>query len=276
MEIYLPDSESKNLRHVAGKMLGGLRPGSYIGYRLFLNTVRTDYSKTKFGPLWDFLEPLAYALVFFVLFHFRVIEIGRLTIPYGVYVCVGVLLWQTFLDSINSPLDIFHRYKSLLSYSKAPPEAFIGALLFKIYFNASFRIGVILLIAIITGLFSLSAFLKFLLLFSIIILIGFSVGLLLAPFNSIYGDVGRFVGMMLRPCMFLSSVVIPIPESGALSVLNVVNPVAISLNNLRGILIEGRLVDGEAFMWVVFLHAGLFLMAWLIFHLSIRVVVERY
>ena len=83
--------------------------------------------------------------------------------------------------------------------------------------------------------FSLVGFATFLVLFPLLILAGMSLGILLAPFNVIYSDVGRFVGIAIVPLRFLSPVVYAIPPDSQLGRLQILNPLTMLLTSLRSL-----------------------------------------
>lgn len=274
-EIYVADAESRDLRNVLRSMVRGAKEGTYVGYRLFIKNIRADHARSKLTFFWNFSEPLVFALVFVFLYKSRVISVGELNIPYAVFVTVGILLWQVFATAITLPLDIIRQSQNLLTHTKVAPESLMWMNIYQVYFDAFFSLVVILSVAIFFGTISLLWFGMFLLFFSSMVLAGFSVGLLLSPVNSIYGDVGKIVNLSLRPLMFISAVIFPLPKTGVLSVLNTVNPMALIISNLRSVLTQGIFINAFAFAITIFIFGLIFLFAWYVFHLSIKVVIER-
>ena len=103
--IYSADSQVKQLSKVFRSMLKGMIGTRYISYRLFIKDVRADYSKSIFGLLWDFLDPLVMAIIFYFLMRMRVVNPGEMKIPYAVFVIFGFLIYQTFMESVTMPLE---------------------------------------------------------------------------------------------------------------------------------------------------------------------------
>jgi lipopolysaccharide transport system permease protein len=275
MEIYLAEPETRNLPQVLKQMARGLCRGSYFGFRLCVKNIRSDYAKSKFGPLWDFVEPLAIALVFILLRRSQVLDIQGMDIPYAVFVTVGTLLWQTFVDAITLPLGVLSRSKAMLINSRVFPESIMLSVIFQVIFNSFFRIMVIVLVVVYFNLLSWAGLIKFLLAFPLIILAGYSIGLFLSPFSVIYGDISKLTHIILRPMMFVSAVVFPLPETGILSYFNNINPVAVFITNLRSLLLGNNLEPILPLIIYVSIFTFLMAVGWLVFHISVKIVAER-
>jgi len=105
--------------------------------------------------------------------------------------------------------------------------------------------------------------------------VGASIGFLLAPLNVVYGDINKVVTIILRPLMFISGTIFPIPTDGFYSFLYLINPVLIVIEGLRGLVTLGTiplslLFWGNVMFWVV-----LFLLAWYFFHVAFRLASDK-
>ena len=148
IEVYTAESKVRDVKGVFETMLFGLLRGRYLAYRLFIKEIKADYSQSGLGIVWDFLEPIALAAIFILLKRGNVINSGDIPIPYHVFVIYGILLWQTFLESLTLPLSVMQRSKTLLNSVKVPPEVLLLSLFFKVSFNSCFRILVMFFVSI--------------------------------------------------------------------------------------------------------------------------------
>jgi lipopolysaccharide transport system permease protein len=275
VEIYLGETEKKSLLVVYKDIFKGFKTSIGIGYNLFLKDLRADYVKTKFGLVWDIVEPIVFAIVFIFLKKSQVVGVGNIVIPYAVFVIIGMLLWQIFVDSLLLPFRIINSTKNILTHVKICPEALFYAVFFKVYFYGVIRFLVIVSFCIFYNTLSVFGMLKFLLIFSVLPLVGFSIGFLLSPLNIIYGDVTKLINVILRPLMFISGVVFAIPKNGLLSTVSFFNPISIVIENLRTVLTSNIIVNPQYFISTFFGYLILFFIAWSIFHLSIQFISER-
>jgi lipopolysaccharide transport system permease protein len=274
-DIYTAESRVRDWKSVLLSMLSGLINGRYLAYRLFIKEVRAGYLQARLGVLWDFLEPLVVAVVFVALRNGDIINVGDLVIPYPVYVVFGTLLWQTFSDALTAPLGVIQRSKALITEVKVPPESLLLSILYRVLFDSLFRIAILFLVALALGSISWIGFLKFLLLFPSIILLGMPLGVLLAPFNVLYRDVEKFIRLALRPLMYASPVVFVPPATGVLTFFNRFNPPGIILNNLRSLATQNIFITGQAFVVVFVLFSLIAFAGWFIFHISVPILSDK-
>ncbi len=274
-EIYTAESKVKDLKSVFKAMIAGMLRGRYLAYRLFLREVKADYAQSRFGLLWDFIEPIVLAAIFVVLQRGNVISTGEINMPFPVFVVFGLMLWQTFSEAITLPLGVMQRSKTLLTQIKVPPEALLLSIVFKIMFNSFFRILVMFVLGWLFDALSWVGFAKFLLLYPSVILLGMAFGVFLAPFNIVYGDVGRAVNIALRPLLYASPVIFYAPNIVPLAYFYKINPIAIVLFNLRLMATQNEFSNLTAYVITCSLLVFIFLSGWMIFHLSVPILSDK-
>ncbi len=279
-EVFSADAQVLKLRHLFSSMIQGVRCSPYAAYRLFIKDIKADYSQSALGVIWDFLDPLILAGIFSLLMRHGVIDIGDINMPRPIYVIYGVLLYQSFADTLTYTTSIIKRSKDLLSHTRVYPEALILSCLFRSLFFSFFRVVIMLLFSLALmhsaeaeslHAFSLTGFLKFLLAFPLIILPGMAFGVLLAPLSVIYGDIERGTRLILRPMRYASPVIWPIPWVW----LNTWNPIALILVNLRLLATSDALENVGGLVFRCGLFVGIFLAGWLVFHVSVPVIAAK-
>ncbi len=283
-QTYTAESTSRRPGEVLRAMASGVARSRYMGYRLFLRDLRAEYSRVAFGVLWDFVDPLVLGAIFYFLMQLRVINAGELGMPYALFVIYGLLLYRTFSESVTLSLDVMHRSRTILTQLRLPPEALLLSVLFRILFNSTFRVAVMLAFSIALhsaavadgqSAFSLIGFAKFLVCYPLIILAGMSIGVFLAPFNVIYGDVGRATRILLFPLRYATPVLYVIPTAYPFNWVNALNPVTAILSGLRSLATSNTMPDAGDLFARSGVFAILFFVAWVLFHISIPVLAER-
>lgn len=275
LKIYTAESQAKKPGQVIRDMFRGVIDAPYAAYRLCLKDVKTEYSQSVFGMLWDFADPLALGLIFYFLQRTRIINMGEISIPYAVFVVFGILIYITFVDAVLIPLTLIQRSKAMLVHLRLSPECLLMSAFFRILFNSSFRVVIMLAFAIGMDAFSWVGLLKFLLLFPTIILAGMCIGVFAAPFNVIFSDVGRAVRIILNPLRYATPVFYVIPTGFPFNYINLVNPISLVLSDLRSVATENVFVDAIGFSTRVGMFGLIFFIGWFIFHLSIPILAER-
>ena len=274
MQIYSAESQAKNFRVVFKHMALGLVGSRYSAYRLFLRDVKAEYSKSKFGLFWDFLDPLVFAMIFYGLEKAGFLNKGDIGMPYVVFIIHGFLLYQTFSDALILSMDVIRRGKTILTQLKLPPECLLLSVVIRVFFNASFRIAIILLISLSLDAYSWIGLLKFSILFPVLILAGLAAGILLAPFNVVYNDVGRVARIILTPLRFGTPVMYAIPRA-KYEWIYTFNPIAHILDSLRSLAVHDQMQDPAGFALRVMIMLAVFVFGWFVFHISIPVLAER-
>ncbi|MCH7960044.1 MAG: hypothetical protein IID08_07935 [Candidatus Hydrogenedentes bacterium] len=283
-QTYTAESTARRPGEVLRAMLSGVVRSRYMGYRLFLRDLRAEYSRVAFGVFWDFVDPLVLGVIFYFLMQLRVINAGELSMPYALFVIYGLLLYRTFSESVTLSLDVMHRSRTILTQLRLPPEALLLAVLFRVLFNSTFRVAVMLAFSIALystaaaegqSALSLVGFAKFLACYPLLILAGMSIGVFLAPFNVIYGDVGRATRILLFPLRYATPVLYAIPTAYPFNWVNALNPVSAILSGLRSLATSNTISDVGDLFARSGLFAVLFFVGWVLFHISIPVLAER-
>lgn len=234
-EVYSSESQARHPGEVVRHIVQGFARGRNVAYSIFQRELRGEYAKSRLGLFWDFAEPLVLAVVFMFLRKGAIINFENQDMPYALFVIFGMLLWRTFTDSLTLPLNIFHRSRAMITQTRVPPEALTLSVLYRVLFNASFRLVTLLGFALVMQTYSIIGFVKFLALVPAIVVVGMSFGILLAPINTIYNDVGRFIGIVLVPLMYISPVMFIIPADSGFAILQQANPITYLITPLRSL-----------------------------------------
>ncbi|MCE5231169.1 ABC transporter permease [bacterium] len=288
MPVYTAESSIRRPKHVLREMWVGVRESRYIAWRLFVKDLKSEYSRSVFGVVWDFVDPLVLALIFYALWLVGIIRVTNLAIPYPLFIVFGFLLYQTFVEAVLMPMFIQERSRALMAHVKLRPESMILAVIYRLLFNHGIRVMILLGFAMFLlrpawlggsaagPHFSVVGFLTFIACSPLLILAGMSVGLVLAPFHMIYGDVGRGTQIILNPLRYASPVMYQIPNLTWQFWLMTLNPIAAILDSLRSVATVGQ------FTWMpqmgawVGIQLAVFLVGWFIYHLAVPVVGQRY
>ena len=132
VQRYSAESRVRNFRSVLREMAQGMRGSRYIAYRLVRSDIKNSYATSVFGMVWDLIDPLVLASIFYLLMRARIISSEGLGMPPSVFVVYGMMLYQTFSESVLLSVNVMTRSRNLLTHLKLPPEALILSVLFKI------------------------------------------------------------------------------------------------------------------------------------------------
>lgn len=273
--VYTPESQLRHPLRLFQQMWHDLLASRELAWRLMVRNITAQYRQSFLGVAWAFLPPIVMAIGFTLASNANVINIGATDLPYPAYVTFSTALWQTFVESLNGPVQAVTIAKPMLARVNFPREAIILAKLGEVFFN--FGIKLILIVALFLWFqisVSWTVILAFVALIHLVFL-GTFIGLLLAPFGALYQDVSKGLTLITGFWLFLTPVVFPVPEAGTFGYLVRLNPVTPLLVTTRELATTGVVSDPYGF-WVASIIAivGL-LLAWVAFRVSMPFVIER-
>lgn len=221
--------------------------------------VTLQFRKSFIGMAWLFLSPLFGVVSWLFLNAAGVLDPGALTVPYPVYLLIGMAVWSLFVAIYNRCGNVLNNNAKLLLSADLPLSLFIAkeVVVYLIDFGIIlfFNIVVVLLFGV---KLSWAALLFPILLIPLIIL-GMAIGLLIALCKVVAVDVARLMDQVVKFLMFLT----PIVYSDKIKItwlkgIIPYNPLTYLVGVPRDILLEGKLQLGSAF-WLSTLFSAVFL-----------------
>jgi lipopolysaccharide transport system permease protein len=200
--------------------------GRELAWRLFMRDLQGQYRQTLLGYVWAFLPPLVGALTFIFLESQGITNIGETGIPYPAFAMMGTLLWQMFVDAMQSPLSAFGAAKGMLVKINFPREAVLLGGLYMVLFNMLIRLLLVIAVMAVWSVPVSATLLFFPAAAAALLTAGFAIGLILVPASSLYGDVGRVIPIVSGFWMLLTPVVYPPRTEGLAGWLATWNPVS--------------------------------------------------
>lgn len=185
---------------------------------LLFNLVRRDltvrYKSTALGFLWSFAKPLAYMLIYHVVFT-RIIPV-RLQeprLPYGLHILAGLLPWAFFVGATSEAMNSILANANLVKKVKLPLEVFPVASVISQAVN--FALAMVVLVVGMVA-FGLAPGLPFLLLPAVALLqcvLVLALALLLSSLNVFYRDVASVWEVVAAGWFYATPVVYPIGKA---------------------------------------------------------------
>jgi lipopolysaccharide transport system permease protein len=275
LTTYTAEPQLRRPRQLLAGMWLDLLAARELAWRLFVRNIRGQYRQSLLGYAWVLLPPLATTLIWVLLNAAEVIRIGDTGIPYPIYVLTGTVLWQSFLDALNTPLKQVTAAARMLAKINFPREALILAGLGEVVLNAGMRLvllGVVFVIfrAAITPMILLAP-----LGLLALMLLGTVIGVLLVPLGILYHDIPRGVGLVTTFWFYVTPVVYPVPTRPPASLVTGLNPVTPLLVTTRELLTTGQVSQPRGFLLVTGLSLLLLAAGWLLYRLAMPHLIAR-
>jgi lipopolysaccharide transport system permease protein len=173
-----------------------------------------------------------------------------------------MILWQLFVEAVNAPLQQLNAGRQMITRSRVPHEALIGAGLLEIGLNFLIRLAVLAAVLFLFRVDVAPSALLFPAGGLAIAMLGLAFGLLLTPAGLLYDDVSRGIALVTTFGLFLTPILYPLPASGPFRL----NPVTPLLETSRNWLLHGGL--GAGFVAVVLAGLAALAFAWLVYRLA--------
>jgi lipopolysaccharide transport system permease protein len=256
-------------------MIRDLFAARHLAYRLLIRNLASQYRRSLLGYLWAFVTPIVATGGFVFLNSHQVLRIVETNVPYGIYVFVGILLWQTFTDAFHCPLQWVLAFRSVLGRVNFPREALILGALGEVLVQLAIRIILLLILFLwfrigLTPIILLAPV-------AIVALIGLGLmfGVLLVPVGLLYGDIEKGTHLATMLWFLMTPVIYPPPISWPGTLLNQLNPVSPLLTTARELLIGSSLTQLDGFFIVASLTVLCLCIGWMLFRLALPHLVER-
>lgn len=280
MVVYTPESRLRQPSVLLQEIWTDLQVSRPLAWQLFQRQLSMKYRQTALGPLWVLITPVFTALVVMVIRGSGLTDIPDgevLPVPIKVFFATSV--WGFFAKSVRLPLLAMKESLSILRTMRVAVEGFLMAKIGEILFEQSvqfFVLGVILLLLPNVSV-SLSGLILAVGLLAIMMAFGMGIGFFFVPIGSLYLDINQFLPMLLQLWFFLTPVIygFQVPEESPYFFLLSLNPITPLLQGVLDVTLGQSLEQGLSIVVVALLSLVLFAVGWLVYRVSIPLLVER-
>lgn len=273
--IYTTESPLRHPVRLVRSMIRDLQASRELAWRLFIRDMSAQYRQTYLGYIWAFLPPLVASATFIFLESQGIVQIAGTTVPYAAFAMMGTLLWQVFVDAIQSPITAVQSAKAMLAKINFPREAILMAGLYMVVFNFLIRLVLLAVVMIVWRVKPDAGLLLFPVAAASLLACGFAVGMALLPLGTLYGDVGRGISIVSQFWMLLTPVVYPARTQGIAGWLATWNPVSPILTTAREALTGVSFTHLPAFIGISLAATLLCFLGLLAYRLVMPILIER-
>ena len=274
--LFTPQSGMAHPFRAFANSLHDLWSGRELAWRMFVRNLQGLYRQTLLGLFWAFLPPLANTLVWLLLRQAGAIDLaGDMEVNYAVYVVTGMVIWQSFVEALQAPLNAVNANRNMLSKIRFPRESVLLVSIYELVFNLGIRLVVLIPLLVFFGSGATPWLLAGPLLVLPLIVLGLGMGLLLMPFGMLYQDIGKLLGVIIPVWMIVTPIVYAAPDGWNTNPLNWLNPASPLLTLARDLLVFGESSVGLSAAVYAIVALPLAACGLLFYRMSIPVLVER-
>lgn len=241
--------------------------------------IRVRYKQSLLGISWAVLLPFSMMLVFTFVFT-RAINATftlRVGMPYALYAFCGLVPWTFFSTSLAGCVNSLVANRNLVTKVYFPREVFPLACIASALVDFCVAMAVLFLLMAYfhhTGQWTFRVtpallFLPVVVVVQITMIAG--IGMFLAMANLFYRDVRQLFGVAIQLWMFVSAVVVPIPQDGSLLArLISLNPLVPLIVGYRDCVIHARPPDAAGLAYAALVAVVLLMGGWTSFRRASR------
>ncbi|MFV9550608.1 ABC transporter permease [Algibacter sp. PT7-4] len=247
----------------------------FLARQLAERDIKAQYRQSYLGVLWAFLLPLGTAFVWIFLNNTGTVTLSDTGVPYPLYAFSGTLIWSIIVASINSPLQSTNAARGILTKINFPKEALILSGIYKLLFNSSIKVILLILFVFFYGVGFHWSLLLFPLTIIGAILFGTTLGLFITPIGLLYRDISKLISFGMQFLMYITPVVYSIPKTGIMKSVMTWNPISSIILTARDLSVGFEPTFLIYFLVVLGICIPFLLIGLVIYRISIPIIVER-
>jgi len=212
--------------------------------------ILADFKRSFVGLLWLFILPIISVIIWILLNGAGIIDPGDTGIPYPAYVLLSTSIWGFFAEIYKTSSNVVNNNGRMMIMTRFPHEILIleRVIVHVVRFVIPFIVNIIVLY--IFGIRLGWAALLFPLTLIPLLLLGLSIGMMVAIMRVIATDVSKMVDEGMRFLMFLTPIVYaPKVNVGWLSDVVHLNPLTYLIGFSRELLTQGSFYQPQAYMY---------------------------
>lgn len=236
-------------------------------YRAFIWSAATrdlklQSSQSLLGILWPVLSSCSLIILYMTVF----VEILKAKMPgtddslsYAIYLCIGIITWTLFSNTLVRCLSIFNEHGALLKRGSFPKISLPLIVLLSNMVQFAIMFGVFVAVLLVLGRFPGWAILGLVPLLAIQQMIAIGLGITLGTLNVFFRDVGQVVGIMITYWFWLTPIVYPVAvlPNAVREAVTTWNPLSRIMMGYQQIILTGTLPSTGDYIGVTVLAFGL-------------------
>jgi lipopolysaccharide transport system permease protein len=250
-------------------MLNDLIASRRLIWLLIMRDISVRYRQSVLGYVWAVIPQIVTVGAFTVLNAWRIVPMGKTTIPYVIYAAWGISVWQLFASCVSSCTASLSTAGSLVTKINFPREAVVIAAIGQPIFDFAVRLLPVFAVFAWYGFTPSWGLIVVPLVLIPVIFLAVGFGFILSIANLAIRDTGNALGTALMIGMFLTPVLYPPPVRWPFTLINIVNPLSPLLSATQDLIAVGTLTRPDLFFLAYLFAAVVFLIGWRVFNVTI-------
>jgi len=257
------------------RAISNLRALASLSWRIFAPTVGAKFRKSFLGYFWMVAPALLITAGVTLANRAGIINSGATGMPYPLFVLIGTLIWQVFVEAFGVPHAAFEGARTYLTRVYFRREAILLAQLIETMITAAVRLLLVMLIVTFYYGPEPLAFLWVPVCFLGAVLLGLGCGSLLMPFTLLFTDLHQAIRLVLAYGLFLTPAMYQPKAESAFATLVRLNPVSTLMDAARHAAAGTQLQNPQALVLVLAAAVVLTIAGFALVRGAAPIVIER-
>jgi lipopolysaccharide transport system permease protein len=277
VQVYGAESTFKRPLDFFRAMIADILASRVLGVTLAIRDLKAQYRQSLLGILWAFGPPIFMTVMLTVAKQNNFVSPPETHLPYPAFVLISMSLWQVFTAALNGPLSALQANKGILTRVRFPRESVIIADLVKLGFTISIQVVLIVATFIWYSIPLSPAMCLAPLALLVLIALGTTFGLFLAPIGTLYRDIANSLPVIIGVWFTITPVAYPYRHyNGVFATVVTWNPVTPVLTTIRELATGAPVTLLPSFLVVAVVTIPMFLLGLAVLRASIPLLIERW
>lgn len=250
-------------------MFNELTASRRLIWLLMMRDISVRYRQSMLGYVWAVIPQIVTVGAFTVLNAWRIVPMGKTTIPYVIYAAWGISVWQLFAGCLSACTTSLASAGSLVTKINFPRESLVIAAIGQPIFDFLVRLIPVCAVFVWYGVSPSWSIMFLPLVLGPIIFLAVGFGFTLSIANLALKDTGNALGTALTIGMFLTPVLYPPPVRWPFTLINAVNPLSPLLSATQDLVAFGSITRPIPFAAAYLVAILVFLVGWRTFRVTI-------
>jgi len=247
-----------------------------LSWQLFRGTIEAKYRRSFLGYVWMVFPAIAITGGVSLASQSGVIRPGQpSSLSYPLFVFIGVLIWQVFVDAVDVSHKAVDGARSYLTKVNCAREAIVLAQLYETLIIDVVRLALLVLLVVLFNGGEWRAAAVLALCFTGAVVFGLGIGALLMPFTILFGDLQHGVRVVMTYGIFLTPAFYAPQGSGLFARLVQCSPLAPLMGSARDAAAGMAISQPGFFVAILGASIVVLVMGMLMIRVSAPILVER-
>ncbi len=274
--VYQPDNSiRRGYFSIFPDIVREIVDNRWLTLQIFRRDFTAAYKQSMMGIVWAFIIPLFSVGTFVMLNRSGIFNIGELSVPYAIYVVLGMALWQLFSTGLLASSQSLVLAGQMINKINFSRKSLVIASVGQAFVAFLIQLVLFIVLCVYYGVTPHSAIFWLPVIIVPLLLFTLGLGFILSLVNGVMRDVSSILPMFLTFLMFLTPVLYPKPHHGVLAEFARYNPMYCFITAARDLAFQGRLSDPVGLAVVSGIVTLVFVICLTVFHLTETRITER-